>query len=43
MYNDRSLNIDWKIEEEKILLSQKDKENDNLNTVYKFKGELYDT
>ena len=42
MYNDTALDIDWKIEEEKILLSQKDKKNDNLNTVYKFKGELYD-
>jgi dTDP-4-dehydrorhamnose 3,5-epimerase len=42
MYNDAVLEIDWKVENSKILLSQKDKENSSLDSVYRFKGELYD-
>ena len=41
-YNDKVLNIDWKIEENKILLSDKDKLNPRLKDVYKFKGGLND-
>jgi dTDP-4-dehydrorhamnose 3,5-epimerase len=41
MYDDKQLNIDWSIDKDNILLSDKDKKNDNLKDVYKFKGELY--
>ena len=42
IYNDKSLNIDWKIDSKYITLSDKDKLNDSLKNVYTFKGELYD-
>ena len=42
MFDDKILNIDWKVKFEDIQLSQKDKENNNFKNVYKFKGELYD-
>ena len=42
IYNDQEIGIDWQVEESDILLSKKDKENDNLENIYKFKGELYD-
>jgi len=42
MYDDKSLGINWIVEKENISLSRKDKENNDIKSVYKFKGELYD-
>ena len=42
MYNDEELNIDWIVNSKDLNLSEKDKVNNTMKNVYKFKGELYD-
>jgi dTDP-4-dehydrorhamnose 3,5-epimerase len=42
IYNDNKLKIDWLVETNQMVLSDKDKINPELMDVYKFKGELYD-